>query len=299
MKWKQLPLIAFDTETTGLDPYSGDKIIEVALVVMHLGPEGRVVDRRDVSYLINPGIPIPRKITQITGIADDDVASAPRFETVAAEIAEVLGSGVAIAHNYPFDAAFLTAEFSAAGHAWQEPLAAIDTVDLSMKHFKEARSHKLGDVAKRLDVSLENAHRATDDAAACGYIFAEMVRRHEVGDDLQTLLDWADAIGRPPEDSAITVDQHGVPTFAEGEHEGEWVYEHPLHLAWMEKARVRTSEGWAFRYPPAVRGWVRRFLNVRASGRAKQNPKSFREGDWVLDPCIVPDRRRRSSPLGG
>lgn len=291
MKWKHLPIVAFDTETTGLDPYVGDRIIEVGLVVLQLDNAGNVISRDDFSHLVNPGMPIPKKITQITGIRDEDVQGQPSFEELAEEIGKRFQGAIAVAHNYPFDAAFFTVEFAKAGVLWQEPLAAVDTVDLSMKLYPDVRGHKLGDVTKRLGVSLENAHRATDDAAACGYCFAEMVKRNEVEDDLQILLDWANAIGRPPE-GPITVDRCGIPVFADGPHEGMPVMEEPLHLSWMEKARERHEGRWRYRYPESTRRWIRRYLNVRAAGRARQNPKSFRSSDWVLDPCIAVDRRQ-------
>jgi DNA polymerase-3 subunit epsilon len=294
MKWKHLNVVAFDTETTGLDPFSGDRIIEVGLVVLRLAPDGSVASREDFVHLVNPGLPIPKAITQITGISDADVADAPSFTEIAEELAQLLAGSIAVAHNYPFDLGFLTVEFERAGIDWHEPLAAVDTIDLSMKLFPEARSHKLGDLAKRLNVSLENAHRASDDAAACGMCFIELARKHQVPDELQDLLDWAQAIGRPPEDGELDVDPFGVPVFRGGPHDGEPVVAHPLHLAWMEKARERTPQGWRWRYPEPTRRWIRRWLDVRCAGRARQNPKSFRSQDWVIDPCITDDKRSAS-----
>src|SRR5688572_11773414 len=111
MKWKHLRVVAFDTETTGLDPFGGDRIIEVALVILRLGDDGRVTEATSTAHFVNPGIPIPRKVTELTGIKDADVASAPTFAQLAGELAEVFAGAVAVAHNYPFDLAFLTQEF--------------------------------------------------------------------------------------------------------------------------------------------------------------------------------------------
>ena len=88
----------------------------------------------------------------------------------------------------------------------------------------------------------------------------------------------------------LRVDAYGTPTFAEGPHAGEAIFEHPLHLAWIEKAKVRRADGWHFRYPESTRQWVRRWLKVRASGRARQSVKSFRADDWTLDSCIASSR---------
>jgi len=289
MKWKSLPIVAFDTETTGLEPFGGDRIIEFAAVVLRLGPDGRVIDRADHSYLINPERQIPRKVTEITGISDADVADAPPFADVAESIHSLFHDAITVAHNYPFDMGFLSAEFERTERHWPEPLAEIDTVDLSMKVFSDARSHKLSDLSDRLDVRLERAHRATDDAAACGYAFAEVMRRHgrDVADDLQSLLDWCEAIGRPPEGGPFGPDEHGRIVFLEGPHAGAPVSDFPVHLAWMDKAKVRRQSQWQWRYPESIRSWARRYLEVRGAGRARQNPKSFGVGDWAIDSCLA------------
>ncbi|MCB9664612.1 MAG: 3'-5' exonuclease [Alphaproteobacteria bacterium] len=290
MKWKNLDIVAFDTETTGLDPFAGDRVIEVALVVFRLDEEGAVAGQRVVSHLVNPGIPVPRKVTEITGIRDEDLAGKPPFAVIAEEVAELLSGSVGVAHNVPFDHAFLVREFLLAGVPWREPIATIDTVDVSMKHFPTAKGHKLSDVSRRLGVELVDAHRAHADAEACGRSFIELARKHAVPDELQALLDWADAVGRPPDDGALDVDPFGLPVFTEGPFAGEPVQDHPLHLSWMTLAKVEERGTWRFRYPESTRRWARRFLDVRAAGRARGAPKSFRESDWALDPCIA-DRR--------
>ncbi len=287
MKWKHLPIVAFDTETTGLEPFAGDRIIEVAAVVFHIDALGNVVDEERHAWLVNPGIPIPKKVTRLTGISDEDVADQPPFEAIAESIRGLFAGAITVAHNYPFDLAFLTQELGRLGLTWPEPLAEVDTVDLSLKHFAHEKGHKLEDLCRRLDVVLEGAHRATNDAAACGLSFCTLVRRHAVEDDLQAMLDWANAIGRPPDDGPLEVDASGTVTFRDGPHAGEPAGDHPITLAWMEKARERRAEGWRWRYPESTRRWIRRWLDVRGSGRGRQNSKSFRPEDWVLDSCIA------------
>jgi DNA polymerase III epsilon subunit family exonuclease len=295
MRWKHLPIVAFDTETTGLDPHGGDRIVEIALVEIHLGDDGRPARIERYAHLVDPGVPIPRKVTEITGLTDADVQGKPRFETVAREVARRLGQGIAVAHNYPFDNAFVKRELEAVGVPWQEPLAVVDTVDVSLRVFPEARSHKLADLVKRLDVELVEAHRAANDAEACGRAFVEMARRAQIPDELDALLDWADAVGRPPEGGPFVVDEYGVPLFAEEEaHPGEPVQEHPAVLAWMEQARELRADGWAWRYPESARRWAARWLRVRASGRLRQSGKSFRPSDWMVDPPLVDPRTRRT-----
>lgn len=294
MRWKHLPIVAFDTETTGLRPFAGDRIIEFAAVVIHPDGEGRVGRVEPYSWLVNPQIPIPKKVTEITGIQDGDVADAPRFAEIAGEVWDLLAGSIAVAHNFPFDMAFLTKEFGDTLRHWPEPMAEIDTVDVSMKVFPDARSHRLGDVCKRLGVELNEAHRATNDAEACGRAFLEMVRRYDVEDDLQAMLGWARAIGRPPEGGPFATDDDGRVVFADGPNEGEPVGDHPLHLAWMTKARVRGPHGWTWRYPESTRAWIERWLAVRGAGRHRPNMKSVRPDDWALDPCIADERGARA-----
>jgi len=296
VKWKHLPIVAFDTETTGLEPFNGDRIIEVAAVVFHLDDDGAIAREEQHSWLLNPRMPIPQKVQRITGITDADVANKPEFSAIAVEVRDLLAGAVTVAHNYPFDLAFLTQQLLAVGLTWPEPLAEVDTVDLSLKHFPNERGHKLEDLCRRLDVPLDGAHRATNDAAACGRCFIELARRHRVEDDLQAMLDWSNAIGRPPENGPLTTDTSGRVVFRVGTHRNQPVADHPIHLAWMEKARERTAEGWRWRFPESTRRWIRRWLDVRGSGRARQAPKSFRPEDWVVDSCIAD---RPSADRGG
>lgn len=286
MQWKHLPIVAFDTETTGLQPFAGDRIIEFAAVTLSFNDEGSIEVVSSDSWLIDPQIPIPKKVTEITGINDSDVAGKPRFHEVAPKIFDLLSNAIAVAHNFPFDMAFLTKELKDADLHWPEPIAEVDTLDVSMRATPDARSHKLGDVCKRLDIELREAHRATDDAEACGRVFLELAKRAAIPDDLQRMLQWAGAIGKPPEGCPIGADSEGRLVFLEGEHQGEAVGAHPLHLAWMLKAKSRDSQGWNYRFNQATRDWIARWLAVRGAGRHRPNPKSHRPDDWVLDSCI-------------
>ncbi len=291
MKWKHLPIVAFDTETTGLQPLTGDKVIEFAAVIFRFDDDGSVTSTEEHSFLMNPGIPIPRKVTEITGITDSDVAGQPGFSHYAQQIFELLSDAITVAHNFPFDRSFLEQSFLREGLHWPSPVAEIDTFDLSIKLFSDAKAHKLMDVCSRLDVVLSGAHRATNDAAACGKCFIEMSRRSNQPDDLQALLDWAGAIGRPPENGPIVQGENGQLIFTEGDYQGEPIIGQPVHLAWMLQARTQAEKGWRFHYSETVRKWIARWLNARTSGRARQHIKSFRSDDWVLDSCNAGDRR--------
>lgn len=288
MSWKHLPVVAFDTETTGLMALEGDRMIEFAAVILTFDDDGKLAKREDFSKLINPQMAIPRRSTEITGITDADVAGAPVFHEVAEDIFKLLDGAITIAHNYAFDRGFLTAEFERAELYWPNPIAELDTLEISKRCFPQARAHKLSDLARRTDVVLEGAHRATNDAAACGLAFGHLVRKADFDDDLQELLDWAGGIGRSPATAPFLLNDCNQPVFTDGPHKGLPVEEHPIHLAWMLHARRKTDQGWSFSFDSTTRGWVKRFLDVRCAGSMTANAKSVRRQDWGLTSCISP-----------
>jgi len=99
MRWTDCRIVAFDTETTGLNPFDGDRIIELGAVQLKLGPDGRVVDVKSFGTFVNPEIPIPRTATKVSGITDDQVADAPVFAEVAKAFCDFLGGAILVAHN--------------------------------------------------------------------------------------------------------------------------------------------------------------------------------------------------------
>ncbi|MDP2316200.1 MAG: 3'-5' exonuclease [Pseudomonadota bacterium] len=284
MRWRTLPIIAFDTETTGLNPEDGHRVIEFAGVEMRLGPDGAVEKVIPHHYLFKPDdMLIPREASDVSGIRDEDVANAPLFKQHAEAIHRLLSRAITVAHNYPFDQRFLTAEFDRCGLKWCAPPAEIDTVDLSRRFFPEAKSHKLGELSARLEVALIGAHRATNDAEACGRCFSLLARRHDAPEDLAGLIDWADAVGEPPKGDVLVRAADGTVVFKGGELDGNAIEEHPDFLAWMLIARRRVEGRWEPTFPVDVRTWIARWLRVRGSGRAAQNMKGFGPNDWGID----------------
>ena len=170
MPWQEIDVALLDVETTGRDA-SVDRVVELGIVV---GRRGEVVAR--YNWLINPGMPIPAEVTAIHHITDEMVADKPRFEAVASEIANALKGCVPAAYNALFDRAFLMSEFSRAKSAGTRSRRACPrsraTSSGSTRSSGRAtsrtneKSRSLGDVAARLGVQLEKAHRAEDDAEA-------------------------------------------------------------------------------------------------------------------------------------
>lgn len=149
-----------DIETTGHSPVSGDRMIQIAIVIMH---EWEIVKK--YSTFINPGKPIPLFIQDLTNITDEDVKDALPFEAYADYIYELLEGTVFVAHNTDFDLNFLQAEFKRAGlPKWHGKK--MDTVELTKILFPMSLSYKLADLANDFQIELQSAHRADDDALA-------------------------------------------------------------------------------------------------------------------------------------
>lgn len=149
-----------DLETTGHSPSNGDRMIQIAVVIM----KNWSIEKTFTTF-IHPGKPIPMFIQNLTNISNADVADALPFEAHADTIYDLLQDAVFVAHNTDFDLAFLQEEFKRAGlPKWHGKK--IDTVELAKILFPTSLSYKLGDLAQDLNIPLENAHRADDDAKA-------------------------------------------------------------------------------------------------------------------------------------
>jgi DNA polymerase-3 subunit epsilon len=172
--WTEIDVALLDVETTGRDA-SVDRVVEVGIAV---GRRGEIVAR--YNWLVNPGMPIPEQASQVHHITDEMVADKPRFEAIAPEIANALRGCVPAAYNAQFDRAFLMGEFSRAKAdgsgvpalaretEWVDPLVWARDIQ------SDEKSRALGDVAARLGVALEKAHRAQDDAEAALRVLYEL-----------------------------------------------------------------------------------------------------------------------------
>src|ERR1700722_14491433 len=158
--WVDLPIALVDVETTGKGA-SMDRVVEVGIVILR---GGEIVERRN--WLVNPGRPIPQEATDVHKITDDDVKGAPTFEGVAAEVAAMLAGCVPAAYNAAFDRAFLTNELARVGMTLRRDVDWLDPLVWARELQQGEKSRALGEVAARLGITLENAHRAADDAEA-------------------------------------------------------------------------------------------------------------------------------------
>ncbi|MGA7118958.1 MAG: 3'-5' exonuclease [Polyangiaceae bacterium] len=165
--WSDLPIALIDVETTGTDT-SADRVVEVGVAIAR---GGEILERKN--WLINPGRPIPKEAMEVHKITDDDVKDAPPFEIVVREIVALLAGCVPAAYNAAFDRAFLRSEIARAGLPEDELPAGLrknvewlDPLVWARELQQGERSRALGEVASRLGIAHENAHRASDDAEA-------------------------------------------------------------------------------------------------------------------------------------
>lgn len=167
--------VVFDLETTGLKP-GNNKITEIGAVKIK---NGEIID--EFQSLINPGVRIPEKIVELTGITDDMVIGAPPVEEVLPDFMAFVGDACLVAHNSGFDMGFIRHFAGKIGITITNSV--IDTLGLSRSLLKHLRRHQLNLIAEDLGVTLENHHRAVDDAKATAeifLIFTQMLKEEDI-----------------------------------------------------------------------------------------------------------------------
>ncbi|GAB4405167.1 MAG: exonuclease domain-containing protein [Microscillaceae bacterium] len=169
-----------DIETTGLR-VTEDRITEVAVVVF----DGQTVVQSFHS-LINPERYLPEYISQLTGITNEMLATAPRFFEIAKELVQITEGKVLVAHNAHFDYTFLRNEFKNLGFTFQRKT--LCTVRLSRKLFPNLPSYSLGKLCHHFQIAHQNQHRAQGDAQATVALFDLLLRQNE-GKARQEVID--------------------------------------------------------------------------------------------------------------
>ncbi len=193
--------VVFDLETTGFNP-AMNKIIEIGGVKVVNG----VITERFSSF-VNPQIPIPYEIEDLTGINDGMVMEAKTIEEILPEFMEFCQNAVMVAHNADFDMSFIKHNLRLQGI--KKSFTVIDTVALARNLLSGLSRFKLDTVAKALGVPLKNHHRAVDDAECTAEIFIKLVHMlSERGiEDLnqlrQSAISTPDAVKKMPTYHAI------------------------------------------------------------------------------------------------
>ncbi len=169
--------VVFDLETTGFSPVN-NRIIEIGAVKVE---HGEITDR--FSTFVNPQVPIPFRIEELTSINDNMVMDAPVIEEILPQFLEFVGDAVLVAHNAGFDVSFMEENCRRLGQ--EQTFTYLDTVALARILLPQLNRFKLDTVAKALHINLHHHHRAVDDAECTAEIFlkfVEMLEKQDVFD---------------------------------------------------------------------------------------------------------------------
>lgn len=165
--------VVFDTETTGLDPKSGDRIVEVGCIeLVNYLPTGR-----EFQIYVNPGRPVSEATVRITGITNETLRGKPQFShpDVVDRLLEFLGDSPVVAHNAEFDRGFLNYELELLGRLPLPKERFIDTLVLAREH-RPGSPASLDAVCKRFNISIEGRvlHGALLDAQLLAMAYLEL-----------------------------------------------------------------------------------------------------------------------------
>lgn len=167
-----LTFVVFDTETTGLSPRSGDEIVQISgLRIVN----GRILSGEPFDTYVNPGRRIPPASTKVHGITDEMVAAAPDIRVAGQKFHDFCDGAVLVAHNAPFDLAFLRLKEDQIGRKFRNPT--LCTVLLSAALFEHTGAHTLDALAERFGVTIppDLRHTALGDATATAQVFLGML----------------------------------------------------------------------------------------------------------------------------
>lgn len=168
-----MKFVAFDLETTGTKPLE-DMIVEVGAVLFD---DGRAV--KGYSKLIDPCRPIPMEASAVNGITDEMVRGMPKIGDVLAEFADFCGELPLVAHNAPFDFKFLLEDVKT--HRAVAPAGVVlDTLPLARQVFPGLPNYKLWTLVRHFNFPSGTFHRAEEDSAYCGLLFAKIIETLEM-----------------------------------------------------------------------------------------------------------------------
>ena len=173
--------IILDTETTGLDPDAGHRIVEIGcLELLHRLPSGRQFQK----YL-NPERDMPEEAQAVHGLTAAFLAGQPKFSEIVEEFLEFIGTAPLVIHNAQFDLKFLNAELARLGKPAIEPARAVDTVALARRRFPGAQA-SLDALCRRFEIdnSARSVHGALLDCQLLADVYLELSGGRQAGFDL-------------------------------------------------------------------------------------------------------------------
>lgn len=170
--------IVFDTETTGLNPLAGDRMVEIGCVEL----VNRVETGRTFHAYFNPGRPMPSEAQAVHGLSDAFLADKPSFSDLCEDLLEFVGDSPLVAHNASFDFGFLNHELGACGRSIICMTRMVDTLVLARQRHPGAK-HSLDALCTRygVDRSLRIKHGALIDAQLLAQVYVELTGGRQIG----------------------------------------------------------------------------------------------------------------------
>ena len=170
--------VVLDTETTGLDPEAGHRIVEIACLEL----SNHVPTGKKFHSYVNPEREMPAEAFEIHGLAAEFLAKQPRFSDIAVEFLEFIGSSSLVIHNAEFDLKFINAELARLEHPELPMTRAIDTLQIARRKFPGAQA-SLDALCRRFEIdnSTRTVHGARLDTALLAQIYLEFVGGRQPG----------------------------------------------------------------------------------------------------------------------
>ena len=171
--------IVLDTETTGLNPAGGDRIVEIGCVelINHI-PTGETFQR-----YVNPECDVPQAATAVHGLTREFLSAHPVFAAIADDLLAFIGDSTLIIHNATFDLGFVNAEFARIERPTLEVSRALDTVQLARRKIPPGASASLDSLCARfgIDTSERALHGALKDALLLAEVYLELIGGRQPG----------------------------------------------------------------------------------------------------------------------
>src|SRR5688572_13751903 len=190
--------IVFDTETTGLDPGTGDRLVEIGCIeLINRFPTGNTFH-----YYLNPERDMPETAFKVHGLSIDFLRDKPRFADVADELVAFLGDAPLVAHNALFDLGFLNSELERAGRSGVSRERLVDTLTLARRKYPGG-SNRLDDLCLRyrIDASHRTKHGALLDAELLAEVYVELIGARQAS---LVLVENGDLIDRGAQPIALS-----------------------------------------------------------------------------------------------
>lgn len=187
--------VLFDTETTGFDPKLGDRVIEIAAIEL----ENDLPTDKQFYALLDPERDIPSDSTRVHGITNAHIEGKPKFSEVADQMLAFFGDSPLVAHNAPFDFAFISAELERIGKPPLDKSQMVDTLVLAKQRFP-GMPNSLDALCRRFDIDLSarTTHNALLDCKLLAEVYVELTGGRQRGFTLETETELTFAQYEPP-----------------------------------------------------------------------------------------------------